>query len=40
MALRGKKKKNTVARREVRLGRGNTGKEIKSNKKTNEKKMT
>ena len=46
MALRGKqkkkerKKKMTVARGEVRLERGNISKEIKSNKKTNEKKMT
>ena len=35
-----KKKKMTVARGEVRLERGNISKEIKSNKKTNEKKMT
>ena len=44
MALRGKQKKKekkmTVARGEVRLERGNISKEIKSNKKTNEKKMT
>ena len=35
-----KKKKMTVARGEVRLERGNISKEIKSNKRTNEKKMT
>lgn len=40
MALRGKKEKKKVATWEERLGRGNISKEIKSYKKTTEKKMT